>query len=451
MEKIDVDVCVVGAGFSGIAAARMLADAGQDVVLVEARDRVGGRTWNREMEDGTVASVGGTWLGKGHDRLFSLCDELGLTTYPQYEDGDALVRLDGKNHRYRGVIPRVGLVNVASLGLAMARLDRLTKRVPVDRPWETPGAPSLDAQTLGGWIDTRRNVPSKTARAMLHAGLGLLFSTDLSEVSLLGSLVLAAGGGSFQYYMDTTQTETHLVDGGAPELAARFAAPLGDRLILSSPVRTVRHDREHVEVESDRSIVRARHAIIATPPVLASRIEFDPVLPSSYASLLRSYVPGAITRSIATYDEPFWRTDGLSGETLSIGSPVPVSIDQTARGGSPGIISSYAVGPDALRLAALDPTDRRQLWLAELATRFGPKALAPRAYLETNWADEPWSLGGMIGHLPPGVLTTCGSVIRQPLGRIHWAATERATEMHGLMEGAVRSGERAAVEVLAAA
>ena len=106
---------------------------------------------------------------------------------------------------------------------------------------------------------------------------------------------------------------------------------------------------------------------------------------------------------------------------------------------------------NALRLAALDPTDRRQLWLAELATRFGPKALAPRAYLETNWADEPWSLGGMIGHLPPGVLTTCGSVIRQPLGRIHWAATERATEMHGLMEGAVRSGERAAVEVLAAA
>ena len=117
------------------------------------------------------------------------------------------------------MIPHVGLVNVASLGLAMARLDRLTKRVPVDRPWETPGAPSLDAQTLGGWIDTRRNVPSKTARAMLHAGLGLLFSTDLSEVSLLGSLVLAAGGGSFQYYMDTTQTETHLVDGGAPELA----------------------------------------------------------------------------------------------------------------------------------------------------------------------------------------------------------------------------------------
>ena len=110
METIDVDVCVVGAGFSGIAAARMLADAGQDVVLVEARDRVGGRTWNREMEDGTVASVGGTWLGKGHDRLFSLCDELGLTTYPQYEDGDALVRLDGENHRYRGVIPRVGLV-----------------------------------------------------------------------------------------------------------------------------------------------------------------------------------------------------------------------------------------------------------------------------------------------------------------------------------------------------
>jgi monoamine oxidase len=172
------------------------------------------------------------------------------------------------------------------------------------------------------------------------------------------------------------------------------------------------------------------------------------MLPADHATLLRSYVPGAITRSIAAFDEPFWRADGLSGETLAPASPVPVSIDQSGPGGSPGIISSYAVGQDALRLATLDPAERRSLWLAELATRFGPEARNPRAYLETNWSDEPWSLGGMIGHLPPGVLTSCGSAIREPVGRIHWGATERATSMHGLMEGAVRSGERAATEVL---
>jgi monoamine oxidase len=450
MEQIDADACVVGAGFSGVAAARMLADAGMDVVVVEARDRVGGRTWNREMEDGTVVSVGGTWLGKGHDRLFSLCHDLGMPTYPQFEDGDALLRLGAKNHRYRGTIPRVAPWDVVSLGLAMWRLDQLTKRVPIERPWETPSAHALDSQTLGEWVSSSWNVPTTNARAMLRAGLGLLFSVDLDEVSLLGSLVLAGGGGSFRYYMDTTQTETHLVDGGAPELAVRYAAPLGERVILSSPVRRVGHDARHVDVESDRAAVRANRVIIATPPLLASRIEFDPLLPSEYASLLRSYPPGAIIRGIATFDEPFWRGDGLTGETFAPESPIPVSIDQSGPGGTPGIISSYAVGPEAVRLASLDAEERRSLWLDELAARFGPKARAPSGYLETNWSDEPWSLGGMIGHLPPGVLTSYGSVLRQPLGRIHWGATERATEMHGLIEGAIRSGERAAAEVLAA-
>jgi monoamine oxidase len=450
-ETAEADVCVIGAGFSGIAAARKLQDAGLETVVLEARDRVGGRAWNREMADGTVASVGGTWLGQGHDRLFGLCRELGMATYPQFEDGEALVRLDRKNHRYRGMLPRtVGVLALASMGLVMLRLGWLARRVPRERPWETPGGRRLDSTTLGELISSPWGVPSRTARTLLHAGFSTLFCVDPSEVSLLGSMVLAAGGGGFGYYMDTKQTETHLVDGGAPELAARLAAPLGERLRLASPVRRIRHRDDHVEVAGDRVTVRARHAIVATPPLLASRIEFDPALPPDHASLLRSYPPGAIIRGIATFDEPFWRADGLSGETLAPDSPVSVSIDQSGPGGSPGIISSYAVGPAALDLAKLDPAERRQLWLRELADRFGPQARSPRAFLETNWAEEPWSLGGMIGHLPTGVLTGYGPAIRQPVGRIHWGATETATVMHGLMEGAVRSGERAAAEVLAA-
>lgn len=446
------DTCVIGAGFAGIAAARTLADAGQDVVVLEARDRVGGRVWNRQMPDGTVVSVGGTWLGKGNDRLFGLCRELGLQAYPQFTAGESLLRLDGRNHRYRGMLPKgAGLFSLAAMGVTMLRLRLLTRRVPRDRPWAARGGRRLDSATLAEVIGSPWQVPSRTARAMLRAGFGTIFCVDPSEVSLLGSLVLAAGGGGFQYYLDSKQTETHLIDGGSPELAARFAAPLGGRLRLSAPVRSIRHRADHVEVGNGRAAVRARHAIIAVPPLLASRIDYDPPLPPDYAALLRSYVPGAIVRGIAVYDEPFWRADGLTGETLAPDSPVALSIDQSGPGGTPGIISSYAAGPAATRLAGLSPPERERLWLAELAQRFGPRARSPRGFLTTDWAGEPWSLGGMIAHLPTGVLTSYGPAIRQPLGRLHWAGSERATAMHGLMEGAVRSGEQAAAEVLAAA
>jgi monoamine oxidase len=159
-------------------------------------------------------------------------------------------------------------------------------------------------------------------------------------------------------------------------------------------------------------------------------------------------VPGAAIRVITTYREPFWREDGLCGESADPRSPVVITIDQCPKGGTPGVLSSYAFGPPALHLATLPADRRRAAWLAELVERFGSAAGEPTGYLETDWSAEEWSLGGMISHFPPGALTTYGSALRAPVGRIHWAGAERATAMHGLIEGAVRSGERAAAEVL---
>ena len=260
--------------------------------------------------------------------------------------------------------------------------------------------------------------------------------------------MLARGGGSFEYYVDTNITETHLVDGGAPELAVRLAAKLGDALHLSSPVRRIKQSSSGVEVFSDRLTVEARRIIVATPPLLASRIEYDPALPDVHAQLLRRMLSGSALRGITIYDEPFWRNDGLSGMSVAPDLPVPVALDQSPRSGKPGILSSYMFGPQAVRAAALDPAERRDIWLRTLAARYGSKALSPRAHLETDWAAEEWSLGGMIAHFAPGVLTNYGHALREPAGRIHWAGSEYATEMHGLMEGAVRSGEISADQVI---
>jgi monoamine oxidase len=458
MEHLEADVCVVGAGFAGLAAARALRAAHRTVVVLEARDVVGGRVKGKKFGDGTPISVGGTWLGKNQVRMFDLVKHVGLGVYPQYEGPDAdhpadvVLRLDGQNSRYQGLAPGIGLWGLASLGAALVQLNEMAATLHPERPWEAPDARTLDAQTLGEWISSEWNVPDPKARQMLRSMVMLLFSTDPAAVSLLGSLVLACGGGDdgFSYYADPTITETHLItEGGAPELARRLGEQLGGALRTFAPVRRILHTDDHVEVVADAVTVRAGYVIVTAPPVLAAQIEYDPPLPDAYGQLMRQMPQGAIMRVVTEYATPFWRDKGLTGQSVAPQSPVPVTIDQSppTTDDDPrplGILSSYAVGPHAVEMAAMDPARRREVWLAEIASRLGDQAADPLDYAEMDWSAEQWSQGGMIAHFPPGVLTSYGHVLHQPHGRIYWAGTERATLMHGLMEGAVRSGEQAA-------
>jgi monoamine oxidase len=452
MENVRADVCVVGAGFAGLTAAWRLAHAGQTVVLLEARDRIGGRVWTDHLSDGTPIDRGGAWLGPGQDRLYALAAEMGVGTYPTFVAGDHLFLRDGRVHRYRGLIPRgLGWLELIGLEVARRRIDALARRVPLDAPWTAPDAAALDARTITSWIDSPWNAPSRAVRALLGMTMTELFTADPSEVSLLHMLFhLHSAGGFVRQTSIEGGTQQDRVVGGMQTIVDRVAERLGDAVRLATPVHEIRQDAAHVDVVSDRVTVRAARVIVAIPPVLASHIRWTPRLPTDRGLLLERLPAGWAFKFALVYDEAFWRSDGLSGQTLAMGSPLTITLDGCGASAPPGILNTFAVGPHARALAHLGPLERRRTVVAEMAARFGPKATRVRDWVEQEWAGEEWTRGCFMSHYAPGVMTQFGHLVREPVGRVHWAGTETSAVMNGFIDGAVRSGERAADEILAA-
>ncbi|MCW5889275.1 MAG: FAD-dependent oxidoreductase [bacterium] len=454
MASHDVDVCVVGAGYAGLTAALRLSQAGMRVTVLEARDRPGGRVWTGTLADGTPIDRGGAWLGVGQDRLYALAEEMGVGTYPTWTAGENVVVIDGTAHRHRGQIPKpLGLFTLISLGVAMARLDRMAKRVPLDAPWTAPGARAIDARSAASWVDSPWNVWSSRARALLRMTVTSdVFAWDPAGASLLHLLfhLHSAGGWARQTGIADGAQRDRLV-GGAQAVADRVVARLGDAVRFDAPVRRIRRDADGVEVVADGGVtVRAARAVVAIPPVLASEIDWQPALPAEHAELRRRLPAGTTIKFGVVYDEPFWRHDGLNGQSLDVSSPLPFSIDACGATPPPGILNVFASGPQAPRLAALDAAARRRFVVAQLVTRFGPKAAQVRDWVEQDWSSETWTRGCFMSHWEPGLMTTLGARLREPVGRVHWAGTETSPVMNGFIDGAVRSGERVAAEVLAA-
>jgi len=452
------DVAIVGAGFAGLTAAREVDRKGHSAIVIEARDRVGGRALNADIGDGEITERGATFIGPTQDRVIALARKLKVATFPTYNSGENLYLADGTRLRYSasgptGIAPPDPVI-LPDLVVFVTRLDEMATHVPVDAPWTAPEAANWDAQTLQQFVD--ENTVSPRFRKLASVAARPIFGAEPRELSLLFSVFyIAASGnkqnvGTFERNFNTAggAQESRFV-GGSQLICERLAKRLGRRVILNSPVHRVIQDKHGVTVRSERVEVRAKRAIVAIPPVLTGKIDYEPGLPEGRVELIERFPQGNLTKVTAVYETPFWRDDGLSGQVISDKGPVSITFDDSPPDASKGVVFGFVGGDESRALASLgDANARRAAVLANFVEFFGPQAANPTKYIETAWKRESFTRGCPVGIMAPGTLTAHGPAIRRPVGRIHWAGTETSTFWNGYMDGAVRSGERAAAEVL---
>jgi monoamine oxidase len=453
------DVVVVGGGFAGLTAALRLKQAGKSVLVLEARNRVGGRAHNAEIPGGHVSERGAAFIGPTQDRIAALASEFRVGTFPTFDTGDNVYIRDGNRTTYSdtgitGTAPPDPVI-LPDLATVVLGLDRMATQVDVNSPWTAPDAASWDAQTLESYLGTHSVTP-QFRQQIVPAATRSIFGAEPRELSLLFTVFyIAASGneqnvGTFERNFDTRMgAQQDRFEGGSQLVALRVAKHLGKkRVLLKQPVRRIVQEKHGVTVLTKRLRVRAKHVIVAIPPTLAGRIDYRPDLPSLRDQLTQRLPQGNLTKVACVYDRPFWRDAGLNGTAVATDGFMNVTFDDSPPSGSPGVVFGF-VGGDKSREFNLLPAARRKATIvSEFINLFGTGAASPIDYIETNWAAERWSRGCPVGIAGPGLYTGYGPALRRPVGRIHWAGTETSTFWNGYMDGAVRSGERAAAEVL---
>ena len=454
------DVVVVGAGYAGLTAAHEIAAAGRSVIVMEARHRVGGRSFNHNLPGGKWSELGATFVGPTQDHVKRIAKEMGVGLFDTYDKGQDVYRAGGSNQEYSDTSP-LGTAppdptTLADVTETVTRLDQMSTSVPVDAPWTAQSAVDWDSQTLYSWIK-QNSSGSPRFMNLLQIATEPIFGAEARDISLLYTLFyIAASGneknqGTFERNFDTRGGgQQQRMIGGTQLVPIRLARHLGKRhVLLGAPARRI--VQEHgggVRVYSDHFSVTGKRVIVAVPPPLAGRIRYQPLLPQNRDQLTQRMPMGTLLKAEVFYDKPFWRGKGLTGQGLSDEGPITATFDISPPDGKPGILMGFIGGDRARLFQTQSPRVRRARVLDELAKLFGPEAHKPSDYLEFSWVKEAWTRGCPVSVLGPGTLVDFGPAIRKPCGRIHWAGTETSNYWVGYMDGAVRSGERAAAEVL---
>jgi monoamine oxidase len=445
--NLTADVCVVGAGFAGLSAALRLKQAGARVVVLEARSQAGGRSWTVATKDGGWVDWGGQWVGSSQARFYALIKEMSCETYPSPNFGKTLQRSIFESEQYHRIdedkdeaFPGSDIIKAV-----YEKLDAIADTVDVNAPWAHPDGKRFDSITFAEWL--RQNVEHEGARNFTAVEVGSVPSASPEEISVLHLAWLIKACHGIGELFGAAQDDR--VIGGTQRVARRMAERLKNEIKFNQPVRRIQWNAKGAVVQSDSIAVTARRVVIAVPPVLAGAIDYSPALPTNRTQVTQRWPQGLVIKVSMIYGAPFWRDDGLNGTSYDHISVLGETADSSnpEKFSRSGMLTGFVYSDNARKLAPLAPAERRRLLLSEVAKRFGPKALEPINYHESNWTEAQWTRGCFTGFLTPGATTLFGSAVRDPVGPLHWAGTETATDWPSFIDGAIRSGEREAAAI----
>ncbi|GAA1911098.1 NAD(P)/FAD-dependent oxidoreductase [Arthrobacter gandavensis] len=450
MRTLERNVVIIGAGPSGLTAARKLKAAGLSVAVLEARDRVGGRTWSDTI-DGAFLEIGGQWISPDQEALSELVEELGLQTFPRYRDGESVyIGSDHRAVRYSGDMFPVAESTAQEMERLIALLDELTAKTDPAAPWTHPDARALDTISFSAWLREQSSDEEACNNIGLFVAGGML-TKPAHSFSTLQALLMASSAGSFSNLVDENFILDRRVAGGMQQVSERMAAELGEDVVLGAPVRTLRWNAEgpSVTAEADGVTVHARYAIMAVPPNLYSRVSFDPPLPRRQHQMHQHVSLGLVIKVHAVYSRPFWREAGLSGTCFGAHELVQEVYDNTNHEDSRGTLVGFVSDEKADAMFELSADERRQAILESISGYLGEEALTPEVYYESDWGSEEWTRGAYAASYDLGGLHRYGPDQLAPVGPIHWSCSDLAAEGYQHVDGAVRMGAKTAERIIA--
>ncbi|XP_019505291.1 PREDICTED: amine oxidase [flavin-containing] A [Hipposideros armiger] len=446
------DVVVIGGGISGLSAAKLLAKYEANVLVLEARDRVGGRTYTVRNEHVDYVDVGGAYVGPTQNRILRLSKELGLETYKVNVKERLVQYVKGRTYPFRGAFPPVwNPIAYLDYNNLWRTMDNMGKEIPADAPWDAPHAEEWDRMTMKDLID--KICWTNTAKQFASLFVNINVTSEPHEVSALWFLwYVKQCGGTTRIFSVTNGGQERKFVGGSGQVSERIMSLLGDRVKLKSPVTYVDQSGDNIIIETlNHEVYECRYVICAIPPTLTTKIHFKPELPPERNQLIQRLPMGAIIKCMMYYKEAFWKKKDYCGCMIIEDEEAPISItlDDTKPDGSLPAIMGFILARKAIQLSKLHKDERKRK-ICELYSKVlgSEEALHPVHYEEKNWCEEQYSGGCYTAYFPPGIMTQYGRVIRQRVGRIFFAGTETATQWSGYMEGAVEAGERAAREIL---